>query len=201
MKKKLESFSDDLSKITTACNTDCAAFMNVCAVASGSPDVTYDRNGWVTSNMKPKLQAAGYKIITDPVLISDAKYCVRGAIYVNASAHTACGLDNGTEYAKTLAAAQVADAGKIKENKTYVGKGIGIAISNSTMNIRKETSIASYSYGVIKPGAKVEVLQILEVDGKTWYKIVWPLAEEGYAYTSNATGNYYNYIPKTVSDS
>lgn len=195
-----KTVSYDLSKITINCNTDCSAFMNVCAVASGSPDVTYGTNGWTTSNMKSKLQKAGYKIVDDPFLVSDAKYCVRGAIYVKASAHTACGLDNGTEYAKTLAAAQVADAGEVKENKTYVGQGIGTATSNSTMNIREKTSTSSYSYGVIKPGAQVEVLEIVEVAGQTWFKIVWTWAEEGYAYTSNATGKYYDYVPKKVMD-
>lgn len=195
-----KTVSYDLSKITINCNTDCSAFMNVCAVASGSPDVTYGTNGWTTSNMKSKLQKAGYKIVDDPFLVSDAKYCVRGAIYVKASSHTACGLDNGTEYAKTLAAAQVADAGEIKENKTYVGQGIGTATSNSTMNIREKTSTSSYSYGVIKPGAQVEVLEIVEVAGQTWFKIVWTWAEEGYAYTSNATGKYYDYVPKKVMD-
>ena len=195
-----KAVSYDLSKITINCNTDCSAFMNVCAVASGSPDVTYGTNGWTTSNMKSKLQKAGYKIVDDPFLVSDAKYCVRGAIYVKASAHTACGLDNGTEYAKTLAAAQVADAGEVKENKTYVGQGIGTATSNSTMNIREKTSTSSYSYGVIKPGAQVEVLEIVEVAGQTWFKIVWTWAEEGYAYTSNATGKYYDYVPKKVMD-
>ena len=195
-----KAVSYDLSKITTNCNTDCSAFMNVCAVASGSPDVTYGTNGWTTSNMKSKLQKAGYKIVDAPFLVSDAKYCVRGAIYVKASAHTACGLDNGTEYAKTLAAAQVADAGEVKENKTYVGQGIGTATSNSTMNIREKTSTSSYSYGVIKPGAQVEVLEIVEVAGQTWFKIVWTWAEEGYAYTSNATGKYYDYVPKKIMD-
>lgn len=195
---KLVSY--DLSKITVACNTDCSAYMNVCAVASGSPDVTYGSNGWTTSNMKSKLQQAGYKIVDDPILVADAKYCVRGAIYVKASAHTACGLDNGTEYAKTLAAAQVANTGDVKENKTYVGKGIGTATSLSTMNIRKETNTASYSYGVIKPGAKVEVLEVIEVGGKPWFKIVWTWADEGYAYTSNTTGKYYDYVPKSVMD-
>ena len=195
-----KAVSYDLSKITINCNTDCSAFMNVCAVASGSPDVSYGTNGWTTSNMKSKLQKAGYKIVDDPFLVSDAKYCVRGAIYVKASAHTACGLDNGTEYAKTLAAAQVADVGEVKENKTYVGQGIGIATSNSTMNIREKTSTSSYSYGVIKPGAQVEVLEIVEVAGQTWFKIVWTWAEEGYAYTSNATGKYYDYVPKKVMD-
>lgn len=195
-----KAVSYDLSKITINCNTDCSAFMNVCAVASGSPDVTYGSNGWTTSNMKSKLQKAGYKIVDDPFLVSDAKYCVRGAIYVKASAHTACGLDNGTEYAKTLAAAQVADAGEVKENKTYVGQGIGTATSNSTMNIREKTSTSSYSYGVIKPGAQVEVLEIVEAAGQTWFKIVWTWAEEGYAYTSNATGKYYDYVPKKVMD-
>lgn len=185
----------DLSKITVACNTDCSAFMNVCAVASGAPDATYGSNGWTTSNMKTKLSQAGYKIITDPTLIANKKYCVRGAIYVKASSHTACGLDNGTEYSKTLAAAAVADTGAA-ENKAYVGKGIGTAIAQSTMNIRKGSSTSTYSYGVIKPGVEIEVLEVLD---NGWYKVVWTWASEGYAYTSNTNGKYYKYEPKNTS--
>ena len=179
----------DLSKITT----DCSAFMNVCAVASGAPDATYGSNGWTTSTMKSQLQKAGYKIVTDPTLISNAKYCVRGAIYVKASSHTTCGLDNGPEYQKMLAAADVVDAG-VPDNKEFVGKGIGKAKALSTMNIRKGSSTSIYSYGTIKKGVEVEVLEVLN-DG--WYKIVWTQCAEGYAYTSNTTGKYYEYTPNS----
>ena len=183
----------DLSKITTACNTDCSAFMNVCAVASGAPDATYGSNGWTTSTMKSQLQKAGYKIVTDPTLISNAKYCVRGAIYVKASSHTTCGLDNGPEYQKMLVAADVVDAG-VPDNKEFVGKGIGKAKALSTMNIRKGSSTSTYSYGTIKKGVEVEVLEVLS---NGWYKIVWTQCTEGYAYTSNTTGKYYEYTPNS----
>ncbi len=100
----------DLSKITTPCNTDCSEFQNVCAVASGAPGVSHASNGWTTSTMKAALQAAGYKIITDATYLASDKYCVRGAIYVKASSHTVCALDNGTEYKKTLEKASISES-------------------------------------------------------------------------------------------
>ena len=50
--------------------------------------------------MKTALQKLGYKIITDHTYLASAAYCVRGAVYVKASSHTVCGLDNGTSYKK-----------------------------------------------------------------------------------------------------
>lgn len=93
----------DLSKITAKCNCDCSSFMNVCCVAAGVG--SYGSNGWVTSNMKSNLQKAGFVIVTDSTYLTSSAYCVRGAIYVKSSAHTVCGLTNGSNYAKTLAKA------------------------------------------------------------------------------------------------
>lgn len=90
----------DLSRVGK-CNCDCSSLQNVAAVASGS-GATYGSNGWITSNMRSALQKLGYKIITDTIYLSNAKYCVRGAIYVKAGSHTVCGLDNGECYKKTL---------------------------------------------------------------------------------------------------
>ena len=92
------------------CNCDCSSLQNVAAVASGASGVTYGSNGWVTSNMKAALQKAGYKIITDSGIVNNESYCVRGAIYVKASSHTVCGLDNGANYQKTLEKAGIAAA-------------------------------------------------------------------------------------------
>jgi len=92
----------DLAKVGK-CNCDCSSLQNVAAVASGASGVTYGGNGWTTSNMKAKLTAAGYQIITDPEYLRTADYCVRGAIYVKAGAHTVCGLGNGSKADKTLA--------------------------------------------------------------------------------------------------
>lgn len=98
----------DLSKVGK-CNCDCSSLQNVCAVASGAAGVTYGSNGWTTSTMKAALQKAGYKIITDRAYLDSAAYCVRGAIYVKASSHTVCGLDNGAQYQKTLEKAGLAN--------------------------------------------------------------------------------------------
>lgn len=93
-----------------------------------------------------------------------------------------------------LAAADVVDAG-VPDNKEFVGKGIGKAKALSTMNIRKESNTSSYSYGTIKKGVEVEVLEVLS---NGWYKIVWTQCTEGYAYTSNTTGKYYDYMPNNA---
>ncbi len=91
----------DLSKVGK-CNCDCSSLQNVAAVASGAKHVTYGSNGWTTSSMRAALEKAGYKIITDSKYLGDGKYCVRGAIYVKTGSHTVCGLDNGSNYKKTL---------------------------------------------------------------------------------------------------
>lgn len=100
-----------LDKITAKCNCDCSSLQNVAAVASGAPGVTYGSNGWTTGVMKARLQAAGYKIITDSAYLTSSDYCVRGAIYVKASAHTVCGLTNGSKANQTLTKAGVSTAG------------------------------------------------------------------------------------------
>lgn len=104
----------DLSKVGK-CNCDCSSLMNVAAMASGASGVTYGSNGWVTSNMRAKLKAAGYIIITDATYLKSSAYCVRGAIYVKAGSHTVCGLTNGSKADKTL------EKAGIKKSSTVTG--------------------------------------------------------------------------------
>ena len=81
-----------------------------------------------------------------------------------------------------------------KGNMTYVGKGIGEATARTDMTVRDKASTTGRSVGEVKKGQKVEVLEVTR-DG--WYKIVWPGAAEGYAFTSNAMNQYYEYVPKS----
>lgn len=115
----------DLSKVEK-CNCDCSSLQNVAAVASGASGVSYGSNGWVTSNMKAKLKAAGYIIITDSKYLTSEAYCVRGAIYVKASAHTVCGLQNGSKANDTLVKAGLAkdssESGKTSGGTTATDK-------------------------------------------------------------------------------
>ena len=96
----------DISKIGVKCNCDCSSLQNCAAVASGAPGVTYGENGWVTTNMRKYLQAAGYAILTDPAMLRSAAYAVRGAIYVS-EGHTVCALDDGDRAGETLRAAGI----------------------------------------------------------------------------------------------
>ena len=112
----------DLSKVGK-CNCDCSSLMNVAAMASGAAGVTYGTNGWTTANMKSKLKAAGYKIITDAACLANAEYCVRGAIYVKAGSHTVCGLTNGSKALKTLEKAGIAKAQQQTGTASSASKG------------------------------------------------------------------------------
>lgn len=172
----------DLSKITTACETDCSAFMSVCAEAAGiNMDSAYSSSGNAptTSTMKSKFTATGqYEALTDPKYLASDAYLRRGDILVKAGYHTIMVLSNGTQ-----AEAQT-------ENTSYVGKGIGKATALETMNVRSGSGTRYVSYGTISKGTIVEVLEALP---SGWYKIVWTGCSVGYAYTSNTTGTYYSY--------
>lgn len=182
----------DLSRVGR-CNCDCSSLQNVAAVASGAPGVSYGSNGWTTSVMRNYLRNAGYKII-EGAYTANAEYCVRGAIYVNAGSHTVCGLDNGSNADQTLSAAGIGgQAPSNEENTSYAGKGIGTATAKMSMNVRSGAGTNYGSVGGVSSGKSVEVLEALS---NGWYKIVWPGASCGYAYTSNAGDKYYTYEPK-----
>lgn len=119
----------DISKITKKCNCDCSSLQNVAAVASGAKGVTYDSNGWTTSNMKAKLKAAGYIIIEKSTYLTSEDYCVRGAIYVKAGSHTVCGLDNGSKANKTLSAAGISDSSKTSKGKDSTSIKVGDTVT------------------------------------------------------------------------
>ena len=148
------------------CNCDCSSLQNVAAVASGAAGVSYGSNGWVTSTMKVALKAAGYKIVTKRQYLDNAAYCVRGAIYVKASSHTVCGLDNGADYQKTLAEAGLVSAAPQKPvagEQTYTVKRgdtlSGIASKYGTTYQK----LASYN-GIANPNM-ISVGQIIRIPG------------------------------------
>ena len=55
----------DLSKIKTKCETDCSAFMTVCAIAGGA-NIDYGSNGPTTSTIKSAFKNTGkFTVLTD----------------------------------------------------------------------------------------------------------------------------------------
>lgn len=112
--KEAKAVGFDIAKITNKCNCDCSSLQNLAALVSGAKGVTYGSNGWTTSTMKSALKAAGYRIIESSTYLASDEYCVRGAIYVKAGSHTVCGLDNGSDYKKTLEKAGINTATKVE---------------------------------------------------------------------------------------
>ena len=82
----------DLTKITTACNTDCSAFMAVCAIAGGA-DVSPSST---TRSMRVNFKNSGsYEVKTDSIYFTSSDYLKRGDILVKEGSHTVMILSNG----------------------------------------------------------------------------------------------------------
>lgn len=180
----------DLSKVGK-CNCDCSSLQNVAAVASGASGVSYESNGWVTSNMKAKLTAAGYIIITDSTYLTSEAYCVRGAIYVKASSHTVCGLSNGSKANDTLVKAGIVkndvsttsgttstaaktsvkvDSARSKDNSL---KGT-YKVTASALNLRAGAGTNKDILAVMPQGAKVQCYgYYTSVSGTKWLYVVY----------------------------
>lgn len=105
MNAEAKAVKYDIAKIKKPCNCDCSSLQNVAAIVSGAEKVTYESNGWTTRTMRSKLKAAGYVILDKKdyaEYLKSCAYCVRGAIYVKAGAHTICALGNGSKSKKML---------------------------------------------------------------------------------------------------
>lgn len=174
----------DLSKVGK-CNCDCSSLQNVAAVASGASGVSYGSNGWVTSNMKAKLKAAGYIIITDSKYLTSEVYCVRGAIYVKASSHTVCGLQNGSKANDTLVKAGIAKGStesgeadkknvKIDYARSKDNSLKGTYTVTAALNLRAGAGKKKDIIAVMPQGAEVKCYgYYTSVSGTKWLYVVY----------------------------
>lgn len=181
----------DLSKVGK-CNCDCSSLQNVAAVASGASGVSYGSNGWVTSNMKAKLTAAGYIIIADSKYLTNEAYCVRGAIYVKASSHTICGLQNGSKANDTLVKAGIvkdsSESGKTSGGTTTTDKkNVKVDYARSkdnslkgtykvttALNLRAGAGTNKEILAVMPQGAEVQCYgYYTDVSGTKWLYVVY----------------------------
>lgn len=87
----------DLS-LVGLCNTDCSAFMTVCAIAGGAK-ITYGSNAPTTSNMRTRFTQSGdYEVLTDIRYTTMTDYLKAGDILVHENIHTVMVLENGSEH-------------------------------------------------------------------------------------------------------
>lgn len=86
----------NLSAIKNNCDTDCSAFMTVCAIAGGSK-ISYGSNAPTTSNMRTRFKQSGdYTVLTDSKHLKMTDYLKRGDILVHEGSHTVMVLENGS---------------------------------------------------------------------------------------------------------
>lgn len=79
------------------CNTDCSAFMSVCAIVGGA-NLIYGSNGPTTSTMRAKFKQSGnYEVLTSTEYTNSADLLKRGDILVKEGYHAIMVLENGTE--------------------------------------------------------------------------------------------------------
>ena len=86
----------DLSKIDTACETDCSAFASVCVLAAGVK-MAYSGNLPTTRTLKSVLEKTGeFEILTDKKYLNNADFIHRGDILCKPGSHAVIVLDSGT---------------------------------------------------------------------------------------------------------
>lgn len=85
----------DLSKVGK-CETDCSAFMTVCAIAAGVTALEYSGNAPTTSTMRAKFTGTGeFSALTASKYLTGTQYLKRGDILLAPGSHTAMVLDTG----------------------------------------------------------------------------------------------------------
>ena len=164
---------------------DCSSLGLSCYILAG---LQIAASGY-TGNMRKILEGTGkFKVHTDDAHTKTDAYAKRGGLYLKEGSHVFMALENGP---KASGSSSGGSGEAKKENKAYIGKGIGTATAKTNMNVREGSGTSHKSIGGVTRGASVEVLEILS---NGWYKIVWPAASCGYAYTSNRSGKYYTYV-------
>lgn len=119
----------DLHKISEPCETDCSAFMTVCAQAAGIPVPYHGTNAPTTSSMKRDFLNTGmFEAFTASKYLTDDSYLKRGDILVKPGSHTVMVLDNG----KNAACEEAVNASAkniIKAGQQHASAFTGIKIS------------------------------------------------------------------------
>ena len=93
---KAKKVGYDLSKIDTACETDCSAFVSVCVLAA-EVKMAYSGNLPTTRTLRSTLEKTGeFEIFTDKKYLNSTDFLRRGDILCKAGSHAVIVLDIGT---------------------------------------------------------------------------------------------------------
>lgn len=141
----------DLSKIKTPCNTDCSAFMTVCAIAGGATGLEYIGNAPTTSTMVNAFVKTGkYQQLIDSKYLTSDKYLRRGDILVKPGSHTVMVLGNGAGEPNAVITS------KPKSALSYPCYGVDVAAWQTGLDYAKLKA----------DGVQFAILKAIQKDGK-----------------------------------
>lgn len=187
---KSKQYGWDCSKVKVPAETDCSSLVRVCVAFAIGKSLPW----FSTLNEVSVLSQTGlFDVLTDVRYAQSSDYLKRGDILcTKTQGHTVVVLDDGTQIAEngTQPATDTSQG-----NTTYCGTGIGTAVAQQAMHVKSGAGTNHASLAIILAGTAVEVLS---AEGG-WYKIVWPGAACGYAYTAQG-GSYYSYTAKAAPD-
>lgn len=149
-----------LKKIKTKCNTDCSAFMTLCAIAAGVKKLEYTGNAPTTSTMRSAFYSSGeYEILVDNKYLRSDSYLKRGDILVKEGSHTVMVLEDGA-FAKS------------KATKEYTSTFVGVYKTVTALHIREDAGTSYKSLAVLPSNTKVTCDgNYKTVDGKKWLHV------------------------------
>ena len=156
----------DLSKVSTKCNTDCSAFMTICAIAGGSK-IDYGTNAPTTTTMRTRFKQSGdYTVLTDSKHTKQTDYLKRGDILVCEGSHTVMVLENGTS---------VSDDAETTQEEPIISGGITTTVKITVRSIELSLDTVENTKATItikaleqKTGAAATALSANKVDKYTW---------------------------------
>ena len=132
----------NLSNITVDCNTDCSAFMAVCANAGG---IKISKNVW-TGDMATAFVASGaYEKKTDAIYFSSTDYLRRGDILIK-DGHTLMVLDNGSKISTTV-------------TDTQINKDLPVQPDNNFLAIKFATSVNKITTTELSINTKIMIIE------------------------------------------
>lgn len=155
---KAKKVNYNLSKVGKS-ETDCSAFMTLCAIAGGVKKLEYSGNAPSTSTMEKAFKDAGFTVLRDKKYLESDAYLLRGDILVKPGSHTVMALENGSKAVNKNSTPK-------KGNKPTSG-GTTYEITARTLNIRSGADTSNKIVGAYKKGAKVKVTKISNGWGKT----------------------------------
>lgn len=166
----------DLSKIKTACETDCSAFMTVCAEAAGvNVSGCYTSgNAPTTFNMREKFRGTGaFEVLTDSKYLTSPDYLKRGDILVYEKGHTVMVLSNGS---KAVAKSTTGTSSSLKPAaaKYRDDKLAGTYKTTANLNMRTNAGTSHSIIDTIPAGKSVQCYGYYNTaDGVKWLYVVY----------------------------